>query len=62
MKKLTIEKTEILSGGDVDKADAVIGTACGLEVSGGLFGGFGIIVTGLIFGPTCILGAVVHYS
>jgi hypothetical protein len=59
---LELEKMALINGGSKDGLATGAGVACGLAISGGVFGGFGIFVTGAIFGPTCIglaIGAAV---
>jgi hypothetical protein len=57
MKKLELNQMENLEGG-MDSQTAA-GAACGLAVSGALFGGFGLFLTMAIAGPTC-LGLVIN--
>ena len=60
MKKIEIDQMMNVQGG-IDYW-TIDGISCALALSGAYFGGFPVVVTGLIFGPTCagmaIAGAV----
>ena len=61
MEKLNANQLEDLSAGK-DWLAFGAGASCGAALSGIAYAGFGLAVTGAIFGPTCIgliIGAVV---
>jgi hypothetical protein len=57
MKKLELNQMENLEGSWSSETNA--GVACGLAVSGALFGGFGLFLSMAIAGPTCV-GLVIN--
>lgn len=52
MKELSFEKMEMVQGGTIGLWE-VAGGMCATALSGAIFGGFGLFVTGAIFGPSC---------
>lgn len=52
MKELSFEKMEEMNGGKVGLWE-VAGLTCATALSGALAGGFGLFVTGAMFGPSC---------
>jgi len=60
MKELSFEKMEVIEGGLLWE---VAGSVCATALSGAIFGGFGLLVSGLMFGPSCvglIVGAALY--
>ncbi|SHG10466.1 hypothetical protein SAMN05444396_104342 [Flavobacterium segetis] len=53
MKRLQLNQMENLEGGGLD-IGTTAGVACGLAVSGALFGGFSMFLKMAIAGPTCV--------
>ena len=53
MKELSFERMEDLNGGAIGLWE-IAGGMCATAISGGIFGGFGIFVTGAMFGPSCV--------
>lgn len=52
MKELSIERMEEISGSL--NLWNVAGPVCAVALSGAMFGGFGLFVTGAMFGPSCL--------
>lgn len=56
MTKIDNSEMMLIAGGAVSEEtyNEVMATSCGLAISGAAVGGFGFLVTGLLFGPTCL--------
>lgn len=52
MKELSFEKMEDFHGGKIGLPEAA-GLVCAAALSGAIFGGFGLFITGAIYGPSC---------
>ena len=63
MKKLEIDQMSAVAGGAVseDTYNKIWGVSCGLAFGGITVGLFGLAVTGVIFGPTCLGLAVIKF-